>query len=275
MRAVSLQNTADVPVRVLILENVAREAELTEAALAQADVRFVSRRVGARADFVRELANFGPDIVLAEYVPQFTGLEALRLVRSSRRDLPVILVTRSRGDEVAVECMKAGADDYILKTSLGRLPAAALKALGRRAAEQGRHAAEEAVRRSEEQYRLITESTLDLVCRVDAEANVLYASASFGRVVAGRVEDLVGTTLLSLIHPADVANARSALGRALEQHGPVTVELRFETRGESRRFEAVVSPVRSDGRNPDTLVVVSRDLSLRTPSPEPALVTGH
>ena len=275
MRPVSLQNAADVPVRILILEDVAREAELTEAALAHADVRFVSRRVGARADFVRELADFGPDIVLAEYVPQFSGLDALRLVRSSRPDLPVILVTRSHGDEVAVECMKAGADDYVLKTSLARLPAATLKALGRRAAQQGRQAAEEAVRRSEEQYRLITESTRDLVCRVDAEANLFYASSSFGQVVAGRVEDLVGTTLLSLIHPADVAAARAALGRALDEQNPVTVELRFEASGGSRLFEAVVSPVRGDGRNPDTLVIVSRDLSLRRRSRQPVLVTGH
>lgn len=272
MRAGSLQS-ADVPVRILLLEDVAREAEMTEATLAHADVRFVSRRVATRADFVRELADFGPDIVLAEYVPQFTGLEALRLVRSSRRSLPVILVTRSHGDEVAVECMKAGADDYILKSSLARLPAATLKSLGRRAAERGREAADEAVRRSEEQYRLIAESTQDLVCRVDAEANLLYASSSFGEVVAGPVEDLVGATLLSLIHPGDAAAARVAIGRALDEQGPVTVDLRFEARGGSRLFEAVVSPVRGDGRNPDTLVVVSRDVSLR--SRQPVLVSDH
>jgi PAS domain S-box-containing protein len=273
MRAVSLSAAADVPVRILILEDLAREAEQTEAALAHADVRFVSRRVATRGDFVRELADFTPDIVLAEYIPQLSAVDALRVVRASRPDLPVIVVTRSHGDEVAVECMKAGADDYVLKTSLARLPAATLKALGRRAAEQGRQAAQEAVRRSEEQYRLITESTQDLVCRVDAEANVLFASSSFGQVITGRVEDLVGTTLLSLIHPADAASTRAALGRALDQRGPVTIEVRFEGQGGPRLFEAVVSPVRSDGRNPDTLVVVSRDLSLRTPSRQPVLVS--
>ena len=264
MKAVSFRDTSDVPVRVLILEDVASDAELAEAALAHADVRFVTRRVATRTDFLQELTAFQPDIVLADYtLPRFTGMEALRLARSLRPDLPFILVTGSRSEEVAVECMKAGADDYILKASLARLPAATFNALGKRAAERGRQAAEEALRRSEQQYRLIAENTRDLVCRLERGGTFLYASPSFREVVGGRTEDLVGTAFLSLIHPDDRPAARTALWRALSEGVAQTVELRYEGRGQPRPFESVVSPVWRDGPAPESLVVVSRDLTER------------
>jgi DNA-binding NtrC family response regulator len=151
MRRSSLHGS-DPAVRVLVVEDSAADAELVEAALTQADIAFVSERAATRAELLRQLDVFRPDIILSDYaLPRFTGMEALRLARAQAGDVPFILVTGSQSEEVAVECMKAGADDYILKSSLTRLPSAVLNALGKRAAERGRQTAEEALRRSEEQ----------------------------------------------------------------------------------------------------------------------------
>src|SRR6266404_9163127 len=110
---------------VLILEDTDSDAELVEHELRKAGIRFFTTRATNREDFLKAIADQPPDIILSDYsLPQFTGLEALRVVKAQRCEAPFILVTGSQTEEVAVECMKEGAADYILKSALTRLSAA-------------------------------------------------------------------------------------------------------------------------------------------------------
>src|SRR5262245_39567972 len=150
---------------ILLLEDVATDALLVQRELTRAGIQFVSCCVDGREGFLAQLSEFRPHIILADYtLPQFSALEALRLLKEGSIDVPLILVTGSHSEEVAVECMREGADDYILKDSLRRLPSAVLNAVRKRAGERERRAGREALRRSEEQYRLIAENTRDLIC---------------------------------------------------------------------------------------------------------------
>lgn len=117
-------------IRVLILEDDPSDAKLMELELRQANILFVSERVDTRDKFVQALDDFKPDIVLADYkLPAFDGLSAVRIAKETHPEVPVIMVTGVLGDEAAVELLKAGAKDYILKDRLGRLAPALLRTL--------------------------------------------------------------------------------------------------------------------------------------------------
>ena len=124
---------------ILILEDIPIDAELVRCELERANVSFNFKRVATRSKFVKELNEFLPDVILADFsLPQFTGLDALRHVRANGLDTPYILVTGAQKEEVAVQCLKEGADDYILKSSLRRLPGALENVLEKKEAIRGR-----------------------------------------------------------------------------------------------------------------------------------------
>ena len=121
------------PIRILILEDEASDAELMEFELRQGGIDFVSRRVWSREYFLAALHDFAPDLVLSDYsLPAFDGLTALGLTRQVDAHLPFIFMTGARGEETAVEALRRGADDYILKDRPARLPAALKQALANR-----------------------------------------------------------------------------------------------------------------------------------------------
>lgn len=108
--------------KILILEDSPTDAELMEKELRKRGLRFVSKRVMAREDFLNALRTFLPDIILSDYnLPQFDGLSALQIVREKSPDTPFIFVTGAIGDERAIETLKKGAVDYVLKDKLVQL----------------------------------------------------------------------------------------------------------------------------------------------------------
>jgi signal transduction histidine kinase len=116
--------------KILLLEDTDSDAELVERALRRGALQFVLHRVETEAAFVRELLEFSPDVVLADYkLPTFDGVSALRIVRGKSLETPFIIVSGTVGDEKAVEILKLGATDYVLKDRLNRLPPAILRAL--------------------------------------------------------------------------------------------------------------------------------------------------
>jgi len=139
-------------IHVLILEDTDFDAELVEYELRKAGIRFVVTRATNKEDFLEAITEESPDIILSDYsLPQFTGLEALRFVKAQGCQAPFILVTGSQTEEVAVECMKEGAADYILKSALTRLSSAFTNALKRSEAEKEKTEALEALRQSQAQ----------------------------------------------------------------------------------------------------------------------------
>src|SRR5690606_20288941 len=120
--------------------------------------------VQSREEFLIKLKDFHPDVILSDFsMPQFTALEALEMLRQEPRNYPFILVTGSQSEEVAVECMKRGADDYILKSSLTRLPPALLNAVEKHEHERERFHALLELRRREEHFRSLIENALDVI----------------------------------------------------------------------------------------------------------------
>ena len=255
---------------ILIIEDVAHDAEFIEAELREAGLRFRTRRICTREAFLAALNDAHPDIILSDFtLPTFNALEALQILRKLTLDIPFILVTGTRSEEVAVECIREGADDYILKVSLKRLPTSINNALQKKAMERASLDAEAALRRSEEQYRLIAENTRDLISLVDIDGCFLYASPSHRTSLGYPPEELSGTQLIELVHPEDRAALASTWEQSLLHRESRTAEIRLRHQdGGFRIFESIGSWIFDEQNQPQRAVIISRDITRRKESEE-------
>lgn len=156
--------------RILLIEDLVSDVELVKLELGRAKIHFHCRVVMKEEDFIREIQDFQPDIILSDYaLPQFNGLKALQLTRNLYPHLPFVLVTGSTNEEIAVECMKQGADDYVLKRSLKRLPVALKNAMERRKALVEKEEAED-------RYRSLFENSLDGIYRITPQGKFVDAN---------------------------------------------------------------------------------------------------
>jgi two-component system, cell cycle sensor histidine kinase and response regulator CckA len=145
--------------RILLLEDNKADAKLCFAELARAGFECDSEVVSTAKDFTERVQTQRYDLILADFrLPDWTGLEAVQWLRSSGSTVPFILVTGTLGDELAIECIKAGANDYVLKDNLQRLPLIVRRALEEHKVREERDRAEVELRISEEQYRLLFEA---------------------------------------------------------------------------------------------------------------------
>ena len=161
-------------IKILIIEDIATDAELIEYELNHAQLAFNFKRVETKEEYVRELQLFKPDIILSDYsLPRFNALEALKIKNEQFPHLPFILVTGAQTEEIAANCIKQGADDYILKSSLIRLPTSVHNALQKKKAEKEYEASINEIKNREEKYRNLFENSLIGMFRMDA------ASAKF------------------------------------------------------------------------------------------------
>ena len=138
------------PLRILLAEDSESDAELIQRELKRGGLDFQSRRVQTEADFRRELDEFQPHLVISDFsMPQFSGPKALAIARESRADIPFIFISGTIGENVAVDMMKAGADDYVMKNNLARLLPALERELREAEVRRGRRLAEERLHESE------------------------------------------------------------------------------------------------------------------------------
>ena len=145
------------PLRILLLEDDTRDAGLIQDVLEAENFACDVIRTQTRAEFLAALDDDSIDLILADYtLPSFDGLSALMLASSARSDLPFIIVSGTLGEEVAVEALKIGATDYILKTGMSRLVPSVQRALREARARAERKMVAEAARGRHEAVKVKT-----------------------------------------------------------------------------------------------------------------------
>jgi signal transduction histidine kinase len=144
----------DKEIRIIMLEDSAADAELELRELRRGGIAHTAIRVETENYFLREMESFSPDLILADYsLPSFDGLTALAMARERLPEIPFIFVTGTMGEEIAIESLKNGATDYVLKQGLNRLVPSIRRALREAEEQRRRREAEGALR--EETFELL------------------------------------------------------------------------------------------------------------------------
>ena len=215
------------PLHILHLEDDPDFAELVRTLLEQDDLDAEVKRVVERAEFEAALDCEKFDVILSDFrLPRFTGLEALAFVRKEHADVPFILISGTIGEHAAIESLKAGATDYVLKQNPERLASAVRRAVQEAGERAKRHQAETELVRREKHFRTLTENTLDILCLLSREGHFLYASPSIERVLGFKPEELQGKDSVVQVHPEDLPSVRETLQEAIE-HPDRTVKVQF------------------------------------------------
>lgn len=160
---------------ILLVEDIPSDADLIEREINRAGIECKICRVETKSDFLASLTEFYPDVILSDFhLPTFNGLEALALAREYTPQTPFIMVTGAINEETAVDCMKAGAWDYVLKDRIIRLSPAILAAREKKRAIDERNQALKELEKSRTFYLQLFETSPALIWRTDSQGHFDY-----------------------------------------------------------------------------------------------------
>ncbi len=166
-------------IKILLVEDLPSDAQLAEYEIAKTLTRYMLKIVETREAFIDALLKFTPDIVISDFqLPSFDGLSALKLTMEYSKITPVIILTGSMNEDTAVDCMKAGASDYVIKEHIKRLGSAILSSLKTRDILIKKIESQKSLQESEEKFRSIFENHSAVKLIIDAESGEIVEANS-------------------------------------------------------------------------------------------------
>jgi diguanylate cyclase (GGDEF)-like protein len=195
------------PVRILFVEDIEYEAELSVHQLKRAGIPCEWKRVETEEALRLALSEFAPNIVLSDFsLPQFDGLSALSIVHHQMPDVPFIFVSGTIGEERAIEALLCGATDYVLKTNLARLAPAVRRALDEIASRAERRRQQAQIARLNRVLRMLS-GTNDLVARVRERAELLRETCRLAVNIGGYATAIICSRTPGTSTPQPVASS--------------------------------------------------------------------
>ena len=203
------------PIKVMIAEDDPADAALVVRGLRRAGFEPDWVTVETEVDFNRVLRS-GIELVLSDYsMPEMSALRALELLAASGLDIPLIIISGTIGEETAVEAMKLGAADYLLKDRLGRLGQAVRTVLERRQAKLERAAAQATLHESERRFREMLENVEMIALMLDTQGTVTFCNDFLLRLTGWSREEVVGGDWFSRFIPTTDAAIRQLFKDAI------------------------------------------------------------
>jgi diguanylate cyclase (GGDEF)-like protein/PAS domain S-box-containing protein len=255
--------------KVLLLEDVPTDVELVSRQLRGAGIECDIACVADEAAFRRGLLEFAPDLILSDFsLPAFDGLSALDIARALKPDTPYLFVSGTIGEERAIESIKRGATDYVLKSNLRRLPAAITRALNEARERTALKEAERALRVSEERFRLLVNGVTDYaIFMLDAAGALVSWNTGAERIMGYAQHEVLGRRY-ALFHAPDATGPVSAATEAQLQQAADTGHVEIEesiTRKDGSRFWAnvAITALHDESRGVRGFAVVTRDVTER------------
>jgi diguanylate cyclase (GGDEF)-like protein/PAS domain S-box-containing protein len=164
-------------IKILMVEDTPTDAELALRELKRSGIQHQARRVETEKELRHELIDFQPDVVLSDFsMPHFDGLSALKVVRQEQPDTPFIFVSGRIGEELAIESLKLGASDYVIKTNLSRLPSAVARAMEHVEQRDARRRIETELLESNLMFRTFMENLPGAAFIKDKDGRYLYGN---------------------------------------------------------------------------------------------------
>lgn len=181
------------PMKILLLEDSHLDAEIIQRLLINEVSHCEFKLAMNKKAFLSALDEFTPDVILSDNsLPRFSATEALKIVRERSLQVPFILITGTVSEEYAAGIIKQGADDYILKDRMARLPGAIDAAVRVRKIEREKQEAAEGLKYSEENYRAIMERLSDAFVAMDRNWVYTYVNKAAGEIMHRKPDELVG-----------------------------------------------------------------------------------
>ncbi len=263
-----MQESSGQALRILFIEDSPADVKLAEHTLRHERVEFVSQCVQNAEGLESALGEFLPDVIISDYaLPDYDGLSALRLCKKSCPRVPFILHTAALKDEAAVFCIRAGADDYVLKQNLEHLPFAVKNALERRRAQEAEHQAQEKLILLS---RAVEQSTASIII-TNISGTIEYVNPKFLAVTGYTLEETIGQ------NPRILKSGRQSKEFYAEMWRKITSGEEWSGEIENRRkngeifIESVmIYPVRYEGGEITHFLAVKEDITERRRAEERA-----
>lgn len=247
--------------QVLVVEDSENDMKLLLEELQRGGYEPVYERVQTSTELTAALQRHAWDVVLSDYVlPQFSGPDALKLLREQGFDTPFIAISGVYGEEAAVDMMKAGAGDYIVKKNLSRLVPAIERELEAAQSRRARVRAETAV----QFLAAIVESSDDAIYGKDLDGNIISWNKAAGRIFGYATDEIIGHSV-AILYPVDRRDELIDTMERIRQGRRVglyeTVRLRKD--GHFIPASVTVSPVLDNRGEVVGASAITRDITLR------------
>lgn len=259
--------SANRSVRVLHLEDVQTDRELIERLLKEAGICCETTSAESETEFVSSLRQESWDLILADYsLPGFNGVSALRIAHQQYPDLPFIFVTGTMGEDIAVETLKQGATDYVLKQKMERLVPAVRRALIESAERTRRRTVEAELAQSKEQLRLLIDAVQDYALyMVDVTGHVVSWNSGATRILGYSELEALGSPFSRFFCGDDQQDA--SIDHRFHAVGMMgrTEEEVWHMRKDGTRFWAsiVLRPLADEKGTPRGFAVLTQDITER------------
>jgi diguanylate cyclase (GGDEF)-like protein/PAS domain S-box-containing protein len=253
-------------IRVLQLEDNPVDAELVFRRLKADGLDVLARVVADELGFRHAFGDFAPQIVLSDFsLRGFDGLSALEIARAMAPATPFIFVSGTIGEERAIEALKRGATDYVLKDNLRRLVPSIKNALRQAEISQAKELAEDMLRRSESRLQDIINTSRDWIWECDREGRFTFSSPSVQDVLGYSRYEILGRRASDYIDPADDLQLQATLADipvGNDLASPVTLRWRHRN-GKSRWLERTMVALRDPNGAWRGVRGIDRDVTLR------------
>lgn len=231
-------------IKVLILEDVPLDAELIVRELRREGFDFDSHRVETKEDYLKEVEEWQPHVILADHsLPQFDGVSALHIAHEKSSHTPFIFVSGKIGEEFAVEMLKKGATDYVLKHNLSKLGYAVRRAITEAQEHLEKELAEEALLESEKKYRALFEKTKNPILVLETDGNFTDFNQAALDFLETEPDELLKRKVQDYIPPeSEPINIKDWSSGQI-------VELPLKIGDELKILELTITPVELGGKN--------------------------
>jgi len=209
--------------KVLIVEDQPTDAELLQYDMRRAGLEFTARRVETQEAFERELQEFEPDLILSDFsMPSFDGLSALDLAQARTPETPFIFVSGTIGEDRAIDALKRGATDYVLKDRPKRIMSAISRALDEAKERAALRDSQQALQSSEKRFRSFMQNVPARASIMDLQGRYSFVNENWERMTGRAAQDVLGRSYEETMPPDRAAALAPFLRQVVETGSPVT-----------------------------------------------------
>jgi PAS domain S-box-containing protein len=256
----------DQSLRVLMVEDSEDDELLIIRELKKGGYNPVYERIETAVAMKKALKDRQWDIILCDYnLPKLNAPSAIAELKEANIDIPIIIVSGTIGEDVAIECMRLGAQDYIMKHNMSRLCSAIARELKDAEVRSREKHIEEKLRYEEQRCRAFVEHSLDIIVILNPEGIITYVNPAVERVLGFKPEERIGAKGFELVHPDDMKILADSFNTLVKDtNSPVIqCEMRLRHKDGSWRTMEVIGSNLVNGNVVEAVIVNYRDITER------------